>query len=456
MRRILPLLLLLAPAALAAQLPSGSVRSLGMAGTYTTLARGYEAPAWNPAVLASRAAVSFSIGLPQAQLEFGSNSYGLSDFLKYQGTTLSPQDKVDLLAKIDTSLDLRTIIGVAPIGLSIWRFAFTLGTTGDLTAGLGKDAVDLALNGNASRAGPGQYFTAAGSHANGWAATTFAGSFAWPFETPLGRLSVGVTYKKVWGNSLGQGTELNGVSRFQVNPQFNATAAGQILYTDFSGGQCKVSGPTDLFGGGCAPGSGSGVDLGGLLEMGHLTLGVTLVNLAGSMTWDASRLRYERTSYAVTQSGSGSVNNSKQDSVLVGSAINTDPTAATFRDSVMAHAGFSRLVRAGATLHAGRLLLSADGQLRLSQGLDNAPKQAVSAGAEYVLLGVLPLRAGIGTDFSHTVTLSAGTGLYLGPFHLDLGAANISGGTNPGVRVGVGLGLMFGGGYHSAPVVVEP
>ena len=82
MRRTLPLTLLLAPTVLTAQLPNPSLRGLGLGGSYTILARGYEATAWNPAALAVRGNPSFTLGLPAAQLEFGSNSYGLSDFLK--------------------------------------------------------------------------------------------------------------------------------------------------------------------------------------------------------------------------------------------------------------------------------------------------------------------------------------------------------------------------------------
>src|SRR4029077_8162539 len=112
------------------QLPSASVRGLGLGGAYTVNARGFEAPAWNPAVLAGLHSPGFSIGLPQGPLEFGSNSYGLSDFLKYQGTRLDPAAKATLLGKIDSAagLDLRTRIGVAPVGLSLWRFAVSIGT----------------------------------------------------------------------------------------------------------------------------------------------------------------------------------------------------------------------------------------------------------------------------------------------------------------------------------------
>ncbi len=438
MRRTLPLALLLAPTVLAAQLPNPSLRGLALGGSYTVLARGYEATAWNPAALGARGNPGFTIGLPSAQLSFGSNSYGLSDFSKYAEATLSPADKTYLLSKIDTSLDLRTSIGISPVGLSISHFAVSIGTATDMTLGLGKDAVDLALNGNASRANP---FTAAGSHGNGWAATTLAASIGLPIPIPLGHLSVGATYKKVWGHALGQAAELS--SSFSVNPSFNANATGHAIYTNYASG-FDPKGVSDVLGGEGAPGSGYGVDVGAILELsGHLTVGATLVNALGSMTWQTDRLTYERSSYVVTQAANGTVTNSLVRTTLIGAQIDGDATAKAFRDSLLAHASFAKIARAGATWRLGGLLLAGEGELRLSSGLDRVPKQSVSAGAEYVLLGVLPLRAGIGTDFTQELTFSAGTGLYLGPLHLDVGASSVSSSTQSGVRVGAGLSLIF-------------
>ncbi len=435
-RSILPLMLLLAPSALAAQLPNNSTRAIGLGGSYTVFARGFEATAWNPAALGVRGRPGFTLGLPQASLEFGSTDLGFSDFRKYADKFLTAQDKADILAKIDTALGVRTIAGFSPVGLSIGRFAISVGAAGFEDARLGKDAVDLALNGNAGRSGSGQFFTAAGSRASGWAATTAAASYGMPLVTSsLGRITIGATAKLIWGNGLARGAETS--SRFQINPAFQVHAAGHALYTDYSGANTSPS-P------GNAPGHGFGVDVGGMLELpGGLTVGATLVNVVNRMTWKTDRIRYERADYLVTQNANGQLTDTLAQTTLIGAQIDADPIAKAFRDSVLGNAGFARLVRVGAGLRLGKLLLAADGQVRLSDGLDHPPAQFVSAGAEYVLLGLLPLRAGIGTDFANQVTLSAGTGLYLGPVHLELSAANISGSNNPGVRVGAGLALIF-------------
>lgn len=427
MRRLPMLCLLLAPGALAAQVPGLSSRALGMAGAYTVSARGYEAPSWNPAVLAMRGRPGLTIGLPSGAFAFGSNAYGLSELRRYSGKTLSFQDKTDLLAMVDTALQVRTIASGSPLGLSIGRFAISVTAEGDMTARLGKDAVELALFGNAHRSGPGQFFTAAGSRANGWGASTIAASYAMPFALPLGRLSVGVTAKRVLGLGLGRAEETS--SQFQVNPGFTAHGAGHAIYTDYANGTQKTVG------------SGFGLDLGGVLELpGGITLGASLVNVVATMSWNESRLRYERVDYQVTQTPSGQILDTEVRTTLVGSQIDGDVVASAMRDSLLAHGAFSRVARAGATMHVGKLLLAADAQLRLSEGLDRQPKQALSAGAEYILLGFLPLRAGFGVGDG--TMLSAGTGLHLGPVKFDLGIANVTG-SNPGVLFGAGLALVF-------------
>lgn len=437
--RLLALALLAAPAALAAQIPDPSNRALGMGGAYTTLARGYEAAGWNPAVLAAHGRPGFSIGLVQGQADFGSNAYSFGDVMTYNGKALSDADKQYLLDQVDSTLQMRAFAGITPFALQIGPFALSLASSGSVTSHLGRDAIELALFGNTTRSGPGEFFTAAGSRANGWAATVLAGSFAWPFRLPIGRLSAGVTVKKVWGHGLAMGRETS--SHFQLNPTFGAQAAGHVIYTQFP--PDYEVGPGSLFGDEGSPGSGMGVDLGGVLELGGLTLGATIVNALGSMSWKNERFRYERADYQVIQAADGSVGDVLTHTTLVGSGIDGDATARALRDSLLAHASFSRLVRAGVSARVAGLLLAADAQFRLSDGLDSQPTQTAAVGVEYVLFGVLPLRAGMGTDFADNYTFSAGSGLWLGPFRLDVGAATTAGTERNALRVGAGIGLIF-------------
>ena len=436
---------LLAPALLSAQLPDPSARALGMGGAYTSLARGYEAVAWNPAMLAAWDRPGLSIGLPHFDVEFGSNAYGFSDVSKYANSYLTAADKQALLDKITGStLDIRSLIGAEPLGLSVGPFALMVGAAGELNAGIAKDAVRLALEGNAPQGGVLSTLSAAGSNARAWAATTAAGSFALPFQIPLGRLSVGATYKYVIGNFLGGANDLG--TQVAFNPLFTATEAGEALYTNYARG-CGSFSPfkTGMCGG--QAGHGYGVDLGGALQLAHsgITLSAVLVNALGSMTWDASRLYYSRTMRADSQTTSGRVVTAEDSTVdlKTTAAIAADPQANQLSNSLLANADFARVVRVGFALRRGALTVAAGGQLRLKAGLDQQSAQLLSAGAEYRLLGIVPLRVGASSDFAGASTLSAGTGLQLLGFNLDLSAADIFGTTQPGVRLGFGLGLIW-------------
>jgi hypothetical protein len=436
---------LLAPAALSAQLPDPSPRALAMGGAYTSLARGYEAVAWNPAMLSANGRPGLTIGLPHLSLEVGSNTYNWGDFKKYANHSLSDADKQYLLDQIgldDSVLTVRDIAGISPFGLSIGPFAFAAGTTGDVDFSLGRDAVELALYGNAARSGPSEFFTARGSRARGWAATTLAGSFAHAFRIPAGRLSLGVTYKKTYGHGLARANET--ASSFGINPAFAVTAAGHAIYTNYAS-DFDPQGPGDILGGEGTPGSGYGVDVGGVLQLGgsRLTLSAVLVNAFGSMTWDASRFAYERATFQVVQTAGGGVQDTLIRTTLQTEAqINADPIARAYRDSVLQNSSFARVLRAGLAYRRGMLSLAAGGQLRLSEGLDRQPAQQVSGGAEYRLLHVLPLRAGVATDFKSLI-LSGGTGLQLLGLNIDFSAASISGSERPGVVFGVGAGLIW-------------
>jgi len=436
---------LLLPALLRAQLPDPSTRALGLGDAYTSLARGYEAVYWNPAMLAALGRPGFTIGLPHVDVEVGSNVYGFSDFQKYANSFLTDADKQTLLKKManDSSLTIRALGGVAPFALSVGPFALAVGSAFEGDLAVGKDAVQLALLGNASRTGPGQYFTARGSGAFGWGASTAALSFALPFPLPIGHLSVGITGKYTIGHFLASAGDLG--TEIGANPSFSATTSAQVIYTNY-GKNCGGFKPfgTDACGG--QAGKGISADLGATLQFGSgLTLSAVAVNAIGSMTWDASRLEYERIWRQTTQLASGSVKTDSLPTVRLTSAaaIDADPQARALRDSLLAHSSFTRLVRMGVALKSGMLSLGGMLQMRLAQGLDQQPSQLIAAGVEYRVLGILPLRVGGSWDFGEATTLSAGTGLQVLGINIDASVANTSGTVHPGVRFGFGVGLIW-------------
>jgi hypothetical protein len=445
-RTAIVLAALLAPTALAAQLPDASPRSVALAGSYGAMARGFEAVAWNPAMLAARGRPNLTFALPRATVETGSNTFSWGDIHHYANRHLSDQDKADILAKIrndDSTLTLHSLLGVAPLGVSIGNVGFLVAANGDGVLSAPRDAVELALYGNAHRSGPGQSFSAHGANGRAWAATTIAGSLAMPFPIPLGHLSVGATYKYVIGNFIGRASEIS--SSFSVNPLVQVSADGSAIYSSYASG-FKPKSPGDILGGQGKVGSGYGVDLGGALQLAgrSITVSATLVNVLGKMTWDADRLEYERGQYHAVQTDSGTVSDVWTHQILrTAAAIEADPTARAARDSLLANADFARLLRLGVALRSGPLLLSGGAQVRIKEGLDRQAEREVSGGLEYRLLGIVPLRAGLAYDIGNALTLAGGTGLDLAFFRLDFSAAAISGNVRPGVRLALGMGLEF-------------
>lgn len=443
--------LVVLPTALAAQLPASfNPRSLALGGAYTSIARGWEAALSNPAMLAANGRPGFTLGLPNVSYETGSNTYTFGDFKKYANRTLNDEDKAYLLNRItqdDSVLTIRNVVGTAPAGLSIGPFALAWYTTGNVDFSMGADAVELILYGNAHRAGPGEFFTARGSGGNGWAASTIAGSFALPVANlPLGRLAVGATYKKVLGHALGRGAELS--SRFQVNPSFAVNAAGHGIYTDVGTNCGSVSFSLSASSDPCSmnAGAGYGVDIGAVLQMSGraLTLSAVFVNAMGSMTWQQDRFVYERTLDSLVETPTGDVRDTSVSVRLTGAQIDGDAIARALRDTLLAHADFSQVLRFGAALRRGGwLTLTAGGSLRLKEGLDNVPAQTLSAGGELRLLRILPLRAGISTDLANTLIFSAGSGIQLLGINVDASIASISGNDRPGVIVGVGASFIW-------------
>ena len=76
--------------------------------------------------------------------------------------------------------------------------------------------------------------------------------------------------------------------------------------------------------------------------------------------------------------------------------------------------------------------------------LANAPNSIQVANIESILGGTGNDTIVLTTSFSGG-TMSLGAGVNVGPVRFDLGAASISGTAHPGVRVGAGLSLWFGG-----------
>ncbi|MBI4501829.1 MAG: conjugal transfer protein TraF [Gemmatimonadetes bacterium] len=424
------LLLAISPAALA-QLPSFSTRSVALGGGYTASARGFEAIAWNPALLAMPDRPKFSLNIVQGGVRAGSNTFGMGDFNKYKDKVLTTQDKNDLLKQVRQGDSSRTLsLDVQPsvggLALSVGSFAASLSAAGNVGADVSSDAVELALFGNVTRKGPGQRYSAAGSGVRGWGAGTFALAYGMKFPVPVGALAVGATLKINRGIVALRAENLN--TTLQTSPNFQATAGFHALLSEVD---------TNTFNG-----SGVGIDLGGAYQLASgVRFGLVLENLINSTSWDDKHLIYYRQEFRLTQTGDQLVDTTISDIDRVRYS-SSDPLQKRLHDSLTTGGTYPMRIRAGVNANSGIFTLAAGLVIRAKQALDFGAAQQASAGAEIRLIPFLPLRAGMATDLAGGFTFSGGLGFKFGPVRLDGAIANSPTGDHKGFQAAVGLSIL--------------
>ena len=414
-----------------AQLPSFSTRSLALGSGYTASASGFEAIAWNPALLAMPGHPGFSLNLIQAQIGAGSNAFSLGDFQKYKDKVLTTQDKNDILNQIRQGDPTRTLsINVQPsiagLALSVGSFAASISAAGAIGADVSSDAVELALFGNVTRNGPGQSYSAAGSGVRGWAAGTFALAYGTRIPVPIGALAVGTTLKISRGIAAIRAEDLG--TMLQTNPTFNATAGFHALASEVDSSTSN--------------GSAVGLDLGGSYQLtSGLRFGLVLENIVNSTNWDDQHLVYYRKQFKLTQNGS-QYTDSTISNIDKAPYNPADPLQKRLHDSLTTGGTYPMRIRAGVNATSGMITIAGGVVLRVKQALDVGAAQQVSAGAELRLIPILPLRVGLSTDLAGGFTLSGGLGLKLGPLRFDGAVANSASGDHKGFQAAVGVAIL--------------
>jgi hypothetical protein len=422
---------LAAPAALAAQLPISSTRALGMANGYAASARGYEAIAWNPALLGMSDRPGFSLNLFQVSGELGDNSFNLSDFQKYKDKVLSKADKDTILSEVldgttSRPLSIRVGAGLTSLAMTFGGFGISLSGGGSADASLSSDFVELALFGNVTRSGNGQKYLGTGTAANALGSGTLAVAYGSRLPTPVGQLAVGATVKFTNGVAVGRAEDAG--TSLQSSPTFQSVVGGQALFTDVSK---NVSN-----------GSGVGVDVGGVYELASgLRFGVSIENLVNVMSWKDANLKYSRKVFALTQNGDQFSDSTIADDSLVTYNPN-NPVQRAMHDSLFAHGTFPTRIRGSVSMRSGMLTLVGGAEFRVRSGIVSSDAQVVSAGAELLPLGILALRAGVSSNFEGGTTLAGGAGLKLGPLRWDVGLTSTSSGDRKGFQAAAGFSLM--------------
>jgi hypothetical protein len=459
----------------------GSPRAMGLAGSYTALARGPEAVQWNPANLGLRSSPSFKWEL----FNFGVNASAENNAFSVQTYNdnftdadhfIGESEKRDLLSDVPND-GLRLNVGLEPfVGVGIpvnGGVAFSLpkkiqsAITSTLSVGLEgelpKDMFELMVFGNqfeADRISDGLNGNYDISEWDGsvWALAGFNWAFARPvnirtnetLKPYLRELSLGATVK-VLGGVYGEVLRSGGNG-------FVSRVAGTDLesYVIVQSGQ----------------GFGVGLDLGvaAVLKDGKTTVSVGLLDFLDSYTWSSVGL-FDIVERKLKKRDLPAIGEAAQDCVFVTATdlrvtslldvenaedvfdnpdvdgdgdtdFNKEISAKSFSRSLPArlrigvsHRPMERLTVVG----------NYDQAFTTGFGLETTPR--VSLGAEYRLVPWLPARIGLAVGGRSS---SSAIGFAFGPFsvfHMQLQLLDTAvvtrGGVLPGAGKGIGISVMF-------------
>ena len=397
-----------------AQLPNVSTAAFGMGGNYTAVARGYNALAWNPAMLGMSGNPGFSLGLMSAGGTSGLDPIDLSAFKPYDGQVIPDAVKRAWLQKVTARGGETGNLngGATPIALSIGHFAFQLSTAAYASGKMTPDAFEAVMFGNAGFDSVARPLDFSGSDVRMSVFTTGAVGYGMPIGD---HLAVGVTGKYIVGNFMLDGRD-NGSALTMNNVQVNFP----MVYT-----QADSNASTTL-----NNGRGYGVDVGAAWRSGRLTIGGALQNVVNTFEWDTVGFK----SKAGTASFDGTTNTTNFDDQPYGAAPQS------LRQAV-ADDRFHPTLAVGAAFRVNRrLLVSGDMRQNVSdKGIKLGERTQVGVGAELRLIPFVPLRAGV-TQFSDGTAISGGAGVsFLG---VEVGVAgSLRTHTNGGGR---DAGLMLG------------
>jgi hypothetical protein len=427
---IVAALLAYSAAEASAQIAAPSARGFALAGSYTTRARGYESPFWNPANLGLSGRPGFSIGLAGASAYLDNNSLSYGQITNIYGDYLDHEEKSALLAEIrgdDPSrmFELSFDAEASALGFSIGRFALSFGTVAAGNLEVTPDAAELLLFGNVGEDGNGRDFTLDGSYGQAWSVSGGSLSYAHPFTIPaldyLGmRFSAGASVKYGVAHGLvrlaDQGTTLT------YDPLALDVEAELINSSDADAGRAWA------------------VDLGAAAEWGDWTVGLALANALADITWNTDD--FEVTFITVDADFDTST---ATDTTLSFAELSLEDQQRI--TDYLEEADLPKRLRLGVGYElSNKLSLSADYMEMIDGALRARWERQIAVGGELRLTNILPLRAGLATDFNN-LAITGGVGIYAGPVHADFAIGRWGIGGGDGVVAAASISIWPGMGY---------
>ncbi len=389
-----------------------SARATAMGGAHMGLAKGVVAPLYNPANLGLAEYKDPGLLLVGAGVQVDNNSFSLNDYNTYTGALLSQEDKDEILGKVPVEGLKLTVDGESSaMSFSFGNFAFTITGTGAGEVNLGKDALELFFNGVAV------YDTFNLDDMYGEAISYGSANISYGksiYKSGTRELAVGATMKYIYGFSYSAVTEVSG---------------GVSMAMDGYYGDGTMIARTAL------GGSGFGLDVGAAYKLNdRYTVGLTFENLMGVINWNKNT---EEHGYHF-EFDTLTIDNMEDDSIVVDEDWSEE--IAGFKTNLPV------VLKAGIASTKGKLNWAVDYIQGFKTGAGVSTKSKIAIGAEYRLIGLLPLRAGYSVGGGHGPAVSGGLGLDFSLLYIDLAVSNhsfMSFNNAKGLHFAVATGIRF-------------
>ena len=250
------------PEAVSAQLANASASTIALSGNNTATVRGFGAISVNPAGLAMPGS-GFSLALVPVQVRAGLGPVGLSDLADYEGEFVPVATKEAWMTAIEAAGGQVSSVGadVSAVALTVGNFGFQFSTVASASATIPTGVAEAVLFGNAGRdPGNAADLDLTGLGGDGFAVSTVALSYAFP----VGSAKLGITGKYIIGHGLALATVQSGsVSNDPLRVTLDAPVVGPC--DDEALGGCTEDYSN--------AGSGTGLDVGFMMELPSLTIG---------------------------------------------------------------------------------------------------------------------------------------------------------------------------------------
>jgi hypothetical protein len=379
-----------------------------MAGAYGLKARGAEAPAWNPALLAWDD--SLHVQFLSLQGSFNNNSFSLADYVRWNGETWDDETKSEILGRIpgDQAEGRAGVQAVIP-GVAYRNWSLTIESRAAGRGEMSKELARLVLFGNE----PDETFNLGGSDGSGMAYTVLRLSHGRRLtQTEDWDLAAGATAKLIQGWTYGEVTR----------------ASGEVTTTqEYLRGNGVFEELTSL------GGKGFGLDIGMAARTPEgWKAGISIRNVAGRIRWS----RDVKIHRQIIEADSVNLDELEDDPDLIVTDSGSDDAESFSRSLApvldVAVAGTYRDVYIEVDLSKG-----------LHDGVEATTTPRLALGCAYPFEPWFEGRAGLAVGGLDGPVVAVGSGFRVGRVLMDV-ALQSAGDTNPLSGRGLGFGLSVG------------